>query len=190
MEYIRHEIEDVIEIIPTVYKDERGAFSEVYNKKDIFKIIGCDSFVQDNHSISKPPFVIRGLHFQIPPKAQGKLVRVLKGRILDVAVDIRHGSPTFGQHVMVELSTEKWNQLWVPPGFAHGFCTLEPNTEVLYKVTEYYSPEHERGLLFSDPALDIKWPVSPEEAVVKERDRNFPLLKDLPPYFHYDAKEK
>ena len=137
-------------------------------------------FVQDNHSFSSAKGVVRGLHFQIKPHAQGKLVRVARGAIFDVALDIRGGSPTFGRHVSTILSAENWAQIWIPEGFAHGFCTLEPNTEVLYKTTAYYSPECSRGIKWDDPALGIAWPADPDDVVLSDADRNFPRLADLP----------
>ncbi|WP_422732923.1 dTDP-4-dehydrorhamnose 3,5-epimerase [Microbaculum marinum] len=144
-----------------------------------------EPFVQDNHSLSGQAGVIRGLHFQAPPHAQGKLVRVSRGAILDVAVDIRTGSPTYGRHVARELSAENWLQLWVPPGFAHGFCTLVPDTEVQYKVTAYYAPDHDHGLAFDDPALGIDWPVDAADAILSDKDRRHPALSDLPAHFSY-----
>ena len=128
---------------------------------------------------------VRGLHFQLKPRAQGKLVRCLVGSILDVAVDIRKGSPTYGQHVKVELSADNGQQLWVPPGFAHGFCTLEPNSVIAYKVTDYYSPEHDRGLRWNDPALAIDWPVTEDKAILSTKDRVQPLLSELDADFVY-----
>jgi dTDP-4-dehydrorhamnose 3,5-epimerase len=171
-------IPDVKIITPRRFSDERGFFSEVFSAKG-FAPTESAPFVQDNHSWSAHPFTIRGLHFQTAPRAQGKLVRVARGRVLDVAVDIRRSSPTFGQHVAVELSAENWRQLWVPVGFAHGFCTLEPNSEVLYKVTDYYSAEHDFGLAFDDPALGIEWPVSAASAVLSDKDRKHPRLSAL-----------
>lgn len=177
------EIGQIKKITPKIFRDERGFFSEVYNR-DAFLSLGIDAaFVQDNHSLSRAKGVVRGLHFQIAPRAQGKLVRVVRGSIFDVAVDIRHGSPTFGRHVSAILSQENWQQLWIPAGFAHGFCTLEPDTEVLYKVTEPYAPECDRGVLWNDPALAIPWPVSEQEAIVSEKDRKNPPLAELPAYF-------
>jgi dTDP-4-dehydrorhamnose 3,5-epimerase len=129
---------------------------------------------------------LRGLHYQLPPCAQGKLIRVTRGAVLDVAVDIRRGSPGFGSHVAVLLSAENWQQLWVPPGFAHGYCTLEDETEVLYKTTEYYSPAHERGIAWDDPALAIGWPTAPAAMVVAERDRLLPRLAAQPDLFEYE----
>jgi dTDP-4-dehydrorhamnose 3,5-epimerase len=140
-------------------------------------------FVQDNHSLSVEKGVVRGLHFQLPPFAQDKLVRVVRGRILDVAVDIRRSSPTFGQHVAVEISAESWNQILVPAGFAHGFVTLEANTEVIYKVTNYYAPQCDRGILWNDPALGINWPIAAGEAILSDKDKKQPLMADAPDLF-------
>lgn len=170
-------------IIPKRYNDHRGFFSEVYNVGNMAKA-GMDlAFVQDNHSLSRPAGTLRGLHFQSPPFAQDKLIRVTKGRILDVAVDLRASSSTFGKHVAVELSAENWRQLLVPIGFAHGFVTLEPDTEVLYKVTAPYGPNNDHGLAFDDPALGIDWGRPVEDLVLSEKDRFHPRLADLPRYF-------
>ncbi len=139
--------------------------------------------MQDNDSLSVEKGTIRGLHFQVPPFAQDKLVRVIRGAILDVAVHLRRSSPTRGEHVAVEISAENWNQILVPMGFAHGFCTLKPNTLVVYKVTNYYSLDHDRGLLWNDPALGIKWPVPTDEVVISERDTKWPPLAELPHFF-------
>lgn len=161
------------------FGDHRGFFSETYNKQE-FAQAGMDLiFVQDNHSLSAEKGTIRGLHFQIPPFAQDKLVRVTRGRILDVALDLRRSSPTCGQWASAEISADEWNQLLVPIGFAHAFCTLEPNTEVIYKVTNYYSPSHELGVLWNDPDLTITWPIVAQDAVLSEKDRKLPRLKDL-----------
>jgi dTDP-4-dehydrorhamnose 3,5-epimerase len=166
--------------------DSRGFFSEVYSHR-AFAEIGIDTvFVQDNHSLSVERGVVRGLHFQIPPFAQAKLVRVVRGAIFDVVVDIRSGSPTFGRPSSVTLSAKLWNQLFVPEGFAHGFCTLEPNTEVLYKVNRPYSPDHDRGLLWNDPALGINWPGDAATAILSEKDRRQPRLAQLPVFFRYE----
>ncbi len=170
-------------VTPRRFGDARGFFSEVYSRK-AFQEAGIDlDFIQDNHSLSGPRGTVRGLHFQSPPHAQAKLVRVVRGRILDVAVDLRRSSPSFGRHVAVELSAENWRQLLVPVGFAHGFCTLEPDTEVLYKVTGSYAPSHDHGLAWDDPALGIAWPVAPEEALLSDKDRRQPRLADLPVVF-------
>jgi dTDP-4-dehydrorhamnose 3,5-epimerase len=166
-------------IMPAKHGDHRGFFSEVYNRRS-FEEAGLHlSFVQDNHSFSAEVGTIRGLHFQSPPFAQDKLVRVTHGRVLDVAVDLRRSSKTFGRHFAIELSRENWRQLLVPLGFAHGFCTLEPDTEVLYKVTNYYSAANDFGLAFDDPALGIDWGVDLARARLSEKDRRQPRLADL-----------
>ena len=170
---------------PRRHVDERGFFSEVYNRAALAEIGIATEFVQDNHALSIPKGVLRGLHFQRPPFAQAKLVRVVRGAILDVAVDIRRGSPNWGQHVAVTLSAELWNQIYVPEGFAHGYCTIEPDTEVLYKVNRPYSPVDDRGLLWNDPALGIVWPVIPGEAIVSDKDRRQPPLAELDSPFIY-----
>ena len=172
-------IEGVKIITPKKHGDERGFFSEVYNLSTWEKAGLHYQFVQDNHSVSTKVGVIRGLHFQTEPAAQDKLVRVVRGRILDVAVDLRRSSPTFGRHVAVELSADDWRQLLMPIGFAHGFCVLEPNTEVLYKVTNFYSAANDFGLAFDDPDLNIDWPVSPADALLSDKDRRWPRLRDL-----------
>ena len=144
--------------------------------------------MQDNHSLSRSKGTVRGLHFQAPPAAQAKLVRVTRGAIFDVAVDIRRGSPSYGRHVSAIVSARKWNQLLVPAGFAHGFCTLEPDTEVIYKVDAPYASELDRGLRWNDRALAIAWPVEAASAVLSEKDGAHPLLDELPPYFDYVAR--
>lgn len=166
-------------VTPKKHDDARGFFSEVYKLSD-WRAAGLDlSFVQDNHSYSAPVGTLRGLHFQIDPAGQDKLIRVVRGRILDVAVDLRRSSPTFGKHVAVELSAKNWRQLLVPIGFAHGFVTLEPDTEVLYKVTSFYSPAHDRGLAWDDPDLGIDWRIPAGGPLLSERDRHWPGLHDL-----------
>jgi dTDP-4-dehydrorhamnose 3,5-epimerase len=178
----RLEIADVKLVTPPVHHDARGAFCETFSKRALLEA-GIDAeFVQDNYSISRPKWVVRGLHFQKLPHAQGKLIRVLRGSIFDVALDIRQGSPTYGRHVASLLSAENWAQLWVPEGFAHGFCTLEPDTEILYKVTDYYAPECDAGVRWDDPELGIAWPVSAAEAVLSDKDRELPAFKDLTPF--------
>lgn len=170
-------------LTPDIFRDHRGFFSEVYNKAAL-AACGIDAdFVQDNQSLSRSAGVLRGLHFQVPPKSQGKLVRVNRGSILDVVIDLRRGLTTFGQYVSVTLSADNWQQLWVPVGFAHGFCTLERDTEVLYKVTELYSPEHDRGLAWDDPDLGIDWPIEKDRLTLSDRDRQHPRLSELPAYF-------
>ncbi|GIO88491.1 dTDP-4-dehydrorhamnose 3,5-epimerase [Paenibacillus faecis] len=163
-------------IEPAVHGDHRGYFMESYNES-LFQQQGINyQFIQDNQSLSAESGVLRGLHYQLNPKAQTKLVRVLTGAIYDVILDIRKGSPTFGQWVAVILSEYNKRQLLVPKGFAHGFCTLVPNTQVYYKVDEYYSPEHDRGILWNDPALNIDWPVS--EPLLSDKDRKHPIFAE------------
>jgi dTDP-4-dehydrorhamnose 3,5-epimerase len=163
--------------------DARGFFSEVYNRAAWDKADLPFTFVQDNHSYSAAKGVLRGLHFQAPPFAQAKLVRVTRGAILDVAVDIRRSSPTFGHHVAVELSAENWRQLLIPTGFAHGFITLGPDVEVFYKTTELYSAAHDRGVAWDDPGIGIAWPSPPGGPVLSDKDRKWPRLKDAPDLF-------
>ena len=180
-------IPDVKLLTPKKFGDDRGFFSETWSRKT-FEANGLSaSFVQDNHSLSRPVGVLRGLHFQTAPFAQDKLVRVLRGSILDVAVDIRRGSPTYGRHVSAVLSAENWSQLWVPKGFAHGFVTLEPDTEVAYKVTADYAPQCDKGLAWDDPALAIAWPVTAATVILSPKDTTHPRLCDLPEYFTYAA---
>jgi dTDP-4-dehydrorhamnose 3,5-epimerase len=168
-------IADVKLIVPKKFGDDRGFFSETFSRA----WPGCDvDFVQDNHSRSAKTGTLRGLHYQAPPFAQDKLIRVVRGRIFDVAVDIRKGSPTFGRHVAAELSAENWAQLLVPAGFAHGFVTLEPDTEVIYKVTALYAPKAEAGIIWNDPDLGIAWPVAPAAATLSAKDTMLPRLKD------------
>jgi dTDP-4-dehydrorhamnose 3,5-epimerase len=172
-------------VVPERVGDSRGFFSEVWNERD-FAAAGVNAvFVQDNHVRSPLTGTLRGLHYQMPPAAQGKLVRVTRGAIFDVAVDIRRGSSTFGHHAGAVLSAENWHQLWVPAGFAHGYCTLEDDTEVQYKVTDYYSPPHERGIVWNDPELMIAWPVAAATATA-ERDRQWPRLAAQLDLFEYN----
>ena len=180
-------IADVKLLTPKIFRDERGFFSETYHR-GVLAAAGIDrTFVQDNQSLSRAKGVLRGLHFQIAPHPQGKLVRVTRGAIFDVAVDIRQGSPSFGRHVSAILSADNWAQLWVPEGFAHGFCTLEPDTEVIYKVTDFYAPECDRGLAWDDPDLGIAWPLSGSQTILSDKDRQHPRLRDLPAHFTYHA---
>lgn len=183
MQIVELAIPGVKLITPRKFGDARGFFSETYNRRALAAAgIDCE-FIQDNQSLSAESGTVRGLHFQTAPYAQAKLVRVVRGRILDVAVDMRRASPTFGRHVAAELSGENWSQLFVPVGFAHGFCTLEPNTEVLYKVDGYYAPEHDAGVLWSDPDLAISWPVAADRAVLSVKDSALPRFKDVPAAF-------
>jgi dTDP-4-dehydrorhamnose 3,5-epimerase len=176
-------IPEVKVVTPKRFSDSRGFFSEIYHKQRLAEAGITVDFVQDNHSLSAAVGTVRGLHFQAEPFAQAKLVRVVRGRILDVAVDIRRSSPTYGKHVAVVLSAENNHQLFVPVGFAHGFCTLDPETEIQYKVSAYYSAAHDHGLRWNDPALGIEWPVSPEQATLSDKDCRQPTLADLPVYF-------
>ncbi|MFD2703135.1 dTDP-4-dehydrorhamnose 3,5-epimerase [Paenibacillus shunpengii] len=163
-------------IDPIVHKDNRGFFMESYNQYNHQKEGLNYSFIQDNHSLSKEVGVIRGLHYQLNPKSQTKLVRVTSGAIYDVIVDIRKNSGTYGKWIGIILSEYNYRQLLVPQGFAHGFCTLVPNTEVIYKVDDYYSPEHDRGILWNDPDLEIDWPTS--TPILSDKDKKHPCLKD------------
>jgi len=176
MEISSTALKDILLIQPRRHGDHRGYFSETY-KASALKEAGVDvTFIQDNHSYSAQKGVVRGLHFQAHPRAQAKLLRVVRGAILDVALDIRRASPTYGRHVAVELSAGNGTQIYVPVGFAHGFCTLTEDVEVLYKVTAEYAPAEEGGCLWSDPVLGIDWPVSPSEAVVSGRDAVWPTF--------------
>lgn len=183
MQVIPTQIPDVMILVPKQFKDHRGFFSEVYSTT-LLKDAGIDmAFVQDNHSLSVEKGVLRGLHYQVAPMAQDKLIRVVRGAILDVAVDVRRGSPTFGKHVTALVSAENWRQIFVPVGFAHGFVTLEPNTEVLYKVSAFYSPQHERGIRWNDPALGINWGITQPQAILSNRDLHHPLLANAQDLF-------
>jgi dTDP-4-dehydrorhamnose 3,5-epimerase len=176
-------IADLKLIRPRQLGDDRGFFSEVFRAD----WLPDTSFVQDNHSLSARRGTVRGLHFQKNPRAQGKLVRVVAGAILDVAVDIRQGSPTYGHHVAVELSADNWSQLWVPPGFLHGFCTLTDATQVVYKVTDYYSPEHDAAVAWNDPDIGIVWPVSAAEATLSAKDQAAPRLAEIGHPFQFEG---
>ena len=177
------EIEGPLLLTPRRHGDARGFFSEVFRQDAFNEAAGPTRFVQDNHSVSSVKGVLRGLHFQRPPFAQGKLVRVARGAVLDVVVDVREGSPTYGRHVTAELSADNWRQLWAPPGFLHGFCTLTDETEFLYKVTAFYSAPHDGAVAFGDPDIGVEWPFPAEALTVSEKDRNAPRLRDLAPIF-------
>ncbi len=165
--------------------DHRGFFSETYSKRDLAAAGIEADFVQDNQSLSAAVGTVRGLHFQVPPRAQAKLLRVVRGAVFDVAVDLRRGSPSYGRHVAATVSAADWNQIFIPVGFAHGFCTVEPDTEVIYKVSDYYAPETECGVLWNDPELGIDWPVAAGEAVLSPRDSQWPPLRELSGFFDY-----
>lgn len=177
MKFTKLEIPDVVLITPDVHEDARGFFFESYREDEFLKHGISAKFVQDNHSRSQKG-VVRGLHFQIEPKAQAKLVRVVRGEIFDVALDIRKGSPTFGKFVTGMLSEKNRQMLFIPAGFAHGFCVLQDNTEFLYKVSGVYAPEYERGILWNDPTLAIPWPKLDVPYILSPRDKQHPTLKD------------
>ena len=185
MKFSRSEITDIIIIEPNVFKDERGYFFESFKQNELNEFLGYDvNFCQDN--VSKSNYgVLRGLHYQEPPFAQAKLVRVIQGSVLDVVVDIRKGSPNYGKYVTAIISAENWNMIWVPKGFAHGFLTLETNTVVFYKVSQFYSKDDDRGFIWDDPQVNIDWPADPQNIILSEKDSNLPRLKDLPDYFSY-----
>jgi dTDP-4-dehydrorhamnose 3,5-epimerase len=174
----RLSIPELVIIIPKVFGDNRGLFFESFNHNDFTKIAGVNAhFVQDNHSLSHHG-VLRGLHYQLQPKAQGKLVRVIHGSIFDVGVDIRRSSQTFGRWIGVELSADNKKQLWIPPGFAHGFLTLSKEAEVLYKATDFYAPEYERHIIWNDPDIGIKWPIN-NQPILSEKDQIDHLMNNV-----------
>lgn len=187
MEVRKLDLAGPVEINPQKIADERGYFSEVFRLDALAPYAPGVSFVQDNESLSTRAGTIRGIHFQTHPAAQGKLVRCLAGRILDIAVDLRMGSGTYGKWVSATLSPETNNQLWVPVGFGHAFCTLEPNSIVSYRVTQYYSPENDRGVAWNDPDIGIEWPDVADPQTLSAKDRNQPALADLPAYFPVGA---
>ena len=182
MEILPLALPDVKLVRPRRFGDERGWFMETYRREALAAAAITDDFVQDNQSFSAARGTVRGLHFQKPPRAQAKLVRVLSGRILDVAVDLRGSSPTFGRHVAVEIGDDG-TSVYVPVGFAHGFCTLTPDAIIAYKVSDTYAPEADAGVLWNDPALGIAWPVSEAEATLSTKDRALPRLCNLEPIF-------
>jgi dTDP-4-dehydrorhamnose 3,5-epimerase len=177
------QIPDVKLLVLRKHGDARGFFSETYNRRDFAALGIGPEFVQDNQALSGPAGTVRGLHYQLAPAAQSKLVRVTRGRIFDVAVDIRRGSPSFGKFASSELSADEWNQLYIPAGFAHGYCTLTADTEVIYKVSDYYTPVHERAIRWNDPAIGIPWPIGEAAAIISDRDRRSPLLAQQPDLF-------
>ena len=179
------EIPEVLELTPRKFGDDRGFFSETFNRTRLADAGIAIDWMQDNQSYSRDAYTLRGLHYQEPPFAQDKLVRVLRGRILDVAVDVRRGSPSFGRWVSLELSAGAFNQILVPVGFAHGFLTLEPDTEVFYKVSAPYSSKHDRSIRFDDPAIAIDWPLNGQSPVLSAKDQNAPTLSEAQPPFAY-----
>ncbi len=184
MELIKTDIEGVVILKPRVFEDARGYFYESYNKREFDELVGKIDFVQDNQSKSSRG-VMRGLHFQRPPYTQAKLVRCVEGRVLDVAVDIRKGSPTYGKHVAVELSAENKLQFFIPRGFAHGFAVLSEEAVFQYKCDNYYAPEADGGISIEDTSLGINWGIKPEDAILSEKDKHHPMLKDFDSPFDF-----
>lgn len=184
MNILKTDIEGVVILEPTLFGDARGYFFESFSRRRFEEAVGAVDFVQDNESKSSRG-VVRGLHFQRGGFAQAKLVRVIEGLVLDVAVDIRRGSPTFGHHVAVELSGENYRQLFIPRGFAHGFAVLSDSALFQYKCDNYYAPQHEGGIAWNDPALGIDWRIPPEEILLSEKDRHHPVLAEAPELFEY-----
>ncbi len=188
MQIVELGLPGVFEITPQKFGDDRGFFSETFSKAKLAPSGLPGEWVQDNHSYSAQAGVLRGLHYQAPPMAQDKLVRVVRGAILDVAVDIRHGSAHFAKWVALEVSAKRWNQILVPKGFAHGFITLEPDTEVVYKVTAPYSQVHDRGIRWDDPTIGVAWPLQGREPVLSAKDKTAQLLKDVAVEFRFGEK--
>lgn len=186
MEVIATDIPGVLLLKPRSFHDARGYFVETYNVGAARAAGIAADFVQDNQALSHKRGTVRALHFQTPPHAQAKLVRVLRGAIYDVAVDLRAGSPTYGRWTAATLTARGGEQVFVPRGFAHGYCTLEPDTEVAYKVDDYYAPDCERGLIWNDPKLAIDWPVTASQAVLSDKDRQLPHFADFASPFRYD----
>jgi len=187
MEVFPQAIAPVLLLKPKRLGDARGLFSELYSRRTL-EVHGLSfDFVQDNFSLSADAYTVRGLHFQASPSEQTKLISVLTGAIFDVVVDLRVGSPTYGRHVAAELSAENGLQMLAPRGFAHGFCTLAPDTRVLYKVDGFYDPQREFGVRWNDPGLGIAWPVGGREVTLSPKDREQPLLTELPQYFVYEG---
>lgn len=183
MEFKNFSIDGPVEIVPRRIEDSRGYFSEIFRLNVFSDRVSSAEFVQDNQSLSVDPGTIRGLHFQTEPAAQGKLVRCISGKLFDVAVDLRTGSATYGHWMSIVLSPEENNQLWIPVGFAHGFCTLEPNTVINYRVTSYYSAENDKGVAWNDPDIAVEWPQIADPDTLSGKDRAQPSLAQLPPYF-------
>jgi dTDP-4-dehydrorhamnose 3,5-epimerase len=185
MEIKELDLDGVLLLRPRRFADARGYFVETYNQKT-FADAGINvTFVQDNQSFSRAAGTVRALHFQVPPLAQAKLVRVLRGSVYDAVVDVRAGSPTYGRWIAIELDAESGEELFVPRGFAHGFCTREGDTEVAYKVDNRYAPDHDSGIVWNDPTLAIAWPVAPDDAVLSDKDRKLGHFKDLVSPFRY-----
>lgn len=189
MEFREFRIQGPLEVRPSKHEDHRGYFSEIFRIDRFAEHAGAIAFVQENQSLSVALGTIRGVHFQSHPMAQGKLVRCIAGKLFDVVVDLRRDSPTYGRWLSVVLTTEENNQLWVPPGFGHGFCTLEPNSIISYRVTNYYSPENDKGVLWDDPDIAIAWPMAADPETLSGKDRIQPRLNELPHYFSMKDSE-
>jgi dTDP-4-dehydrorhamnose 3,5-epimerase len=188
MQFRRFDIDGPVEIIPQKSEDERGYFSEIFRLNSFTDQVRDVEFVQDNQSLSVRAGTVRGIHFQSHPAAQGKLVRCVAGRVVDIAVDLRHDSPTFGRWISVILTPGQNNQLWVPVGFGHAFCTLEPHTAVSYRVTSYYSAEHDKGVAWNDPDIGIDWPEIANPETLSAKDCSQPRLLDMPAYFSMEDR--
>jgi dTDP-4-dehydrorhamnose 3,5-epimerase len=187
LDVVSLDIADVKLIKTPKFGDHRGFFSEVFSRQAFAAAGIAADFVQDNHSLSAEKGTVRGLHFQAPPFAQDKLLRVVRGALFDVAVDLRRGSPTYGRYVSASLSAAAWNQIFIPIGFAHGFMTLEPDTEVIYKVSNVYSAAHDKGVAWNDPEIGIEWPLPVRDVILSDKDRKQPLLAQLASPFEYAA---
>ena len=184
MKIVSLAIPDVKLLTPDRHRDPRGFFSETWQQQRFADAGVPGPFIQDNHAVSTEKGVIRGLHLQVGSNAQGKLVRVVRGAIWDVAVDVRHGSPTFGKFAAAEISADNWSQIWVPPGFLHGYCTLTTETEVIYKVTAPYDRLAERGAIWNDPTLALPWPIPADAAILSDKDMRLPRFADCDAWFH------
>lgn len=183
----RTRLDGVVLLLPRRFSDSRGFFSESWNRRTLAECGIELDFVQDNHSMSAKAGTVRGLHYQSPPHAQDRLVRCGRGRLFDVAVDIRKGSPNYGQWVGAELSFENGKQLLVPKGFLHGFVTREPDTEIVYKCSDYYAPECDGAVRFDDPEIGIDWDIDPAAAILSDKDRTAPFLRDFDSPFTYEV---
>jgi dTDP-4-dehydrorhamnose 3,5-epimerase len=188
MEFRSFDLKGPVEIVTRKIEDERGYFAEMFRRSSFAEELGPVEFLQDNQSMSVRAGTVRGLHFQSHPAAQGKLVRCLMGKLLDVAVDLRADSPTYGRWISVVLSPDEANQLWIPVGFGHGFCTLESNTVISYRVTNYYSPENDKGVAWDDPDIGVAWPEIADPETLSPKDRRQPRLSELPAYFSMEDK--
>ena len=187
MEFRTFDIEGPLELVPRKFEDDRGYFSEIFRLAPFVDCVGPMDFVQDNQSLSVREGTIRGIHFQTHPTAQGKLVRCGAGSVLDVAIDLRRDSPTYGKWISTVLTAEKVNQLWIPVGFGHAFCTLEPNSVITYRVTAYHSPEDDKGVAWNDPDIGIDWPDLADPDTLSGKDRAQPALAELPPLFSLEG---